>query len=220
MSYDTLKRCTQQDNNLDYFMKKIETLHDLLIGHILIFGDDAGFAEAEMDKNDDAYYRRGFIRALFAMIEGSIFVIKQTTLVAGFSESKLSFAEVALLKEETFELDNKGDIRSQAKFLRIADNLRFTAKSASKVFNCELNLGIGTRDWDDFLELIKIRNRITHPKSSDDFEVSKDEAELARKVFYWFNDFIVASVENIAKKVETLKKQEREHHSFRSKKSG
>lgn len=201
-------------------MKKIETLHDLLIGHILIFGDDAGFAEAEMDKNDDAYYRRGFIRALFAMIEGSIFVIKQTTLVAGFSESKLSFAEVALLKEETFELDNKGDIRSQAKFLRIADNLRFTAKSASKVFNCELNLGIGTRDWDDFLELIKIRNRITHPKSSDDFEVSKDEAELARKVFYWFNDFIVASVENIAKKVETLKKQEREHHSFRSKKSG
>lgn len=187
-------------------MKKVETLQDLLIVHLLKFGDDAGFAESEMDKNDDDYYRRNFVRALFAMIEGSVFVIKQSTLIAGFSE-RLSFAEIALLKEETFDLDNKGNVRSQVKFLRIADNFKFAARMASRVFDCNLDLGVGTQEWDYFLELIRIRNRVTHPKGSSDFEISQDEAELARKVFYWFNDFVVALTECISGRIEVLNKQ-------------
>lgn len=188
-------------------MKKVETLQDMLIVHLLRFGDDAGFAESDMDKNDADYYRRNFVRALFAMIEGSIFVIKQGTLIAGFSEGSLSFAEIALLKEETFDLDNRGNVRSQVKFLRIADNFKFAAKMASKVFDCNLELGVGTREWDSFLELIRIRNRVTHPKGSSDFEISQDEAELARTVFYWFNDFIVALVECVSARIEALNKQ-------------
>jgi len=195
-------------------MNKTGTLNELLIEHIIVFGDDVGLAETEMDRNDTPYHRRNFVRALFAMIEGSIYVIKQTVLVAGFSEKKLSLAEIALLKEETFELDNKGNIRSQIKFLRVADNLRFTARSAARVFNCELDLGVGTQNWANFRELIKIRNRVTHPKNSDDYEISRDEAELARKVFYWFNDFIVASVENIVRRIRVLEEQQEEHRRF------
>ncbi|TKB62353.1 MAG: hypothetical protein E8D49_01195 [Nitrospira sp.] len=153
--------------------------------------DDLQRSEKELLANDDSYSRRNYIRALFAVIELSVFVLKRTLLIAALScPRKLTFAERALLHEETFDLTNTGEVRTQKKFLKLADNLRFTIQCVDKHFGLSLNFNPGDRNWKDFKETLKIRNRITHPKGHKDFDVSKEEAELAVRVGHWFEEFL------------------------------
>ena len=158
---------------------------------LFAISDDLERSEKELLANDNSYSRRNYIRALFAAIELSVFVLKQTFLVAASScPGKLTFAELALLREETFDLENTGKVRTQKKFLKIADNLRFTIRCVEKGFGLSLNFNPGDRNWDDFKKTMEIRNRITHPKGHKDFDVSRQEAELAVRVGHWFAEFL------------------------------
>jgi len=62
----------------------------------------------------------------------------------------------------------------------------------SKYFKTELDLDIGTINWDNFLAAQAIRNRITHPKITADFEVSDTDIDTCKKTCSWFNGLIVA----------------------------
>ncbi|HYX72555.1 MAG TPA: hypothetical protein VE732_07275 [Nitrososphaera sp.] len=180
---------------------KIRKLGDLT-KPIIEMLEDVGLAEEALDEKDTPYARRNYVRALFAMIEGTIFALKQTTLTGGLSAPKLlSVAELAILQEVSFDLTNKGDVKSQTKFFRMAENLRFTASIVSKVFQCNLELSVGTKDWDNFLKAIEIRNRITHPKSSTEFQVSDEEIKVARDVSLWFNQFTHNAVKGIQARI-------------------
>jgi hypothetical protein len=160
---------------------------------LFAISDDLERAEKELLANDDSYSRRNYIRALFAAIELAIYVLKRTLLVASSSgPGKLSFSELALLREETFDLKENGQVRTQKKFLRIADNLRFTTQCMAKGFGLSLKLNTADRSWDDFKKAVEIRNRITHPKGHQEFDVSKQEAELAIRVGHWFAAFVGA----------------------------
>jgi hypothetical protein len=50
------------------------TLEELFIEPLNILAEDVERAEKEMDANDDQYSRRNYIRALFAMIEGTLYL--------------------------------------------------------------------------------------------------------------------------------------------------
>lgn len=114
---------------------------------LFAISDDLERSEKELLSNDNSYSRRNYIRALFAAIELSVFVLKQTLLVAASScPGKLTFAELALLREETFDLENTGKVRTQKKFLKIADNLRFTIRCVEKGFGLSLNFNPGDRN--------------------------------------------------------------------------
>lgn len=159
---------------------------------ILALSDDVNRAEKEMVANDDSYSRRNHIRALFAMIEGTIYILKQTVLIAASSgPGPLSIAELALLQEKNFFLTEKGTPRVKDQFPKTKDNLLFTKSCLEKAFGYSLDLNATPNNWKDFKEAIAIRNRITHPKGLQDFEVSKEESELAIKVGRWFDAFVV-----------------------------
>jgi len=51
--------------------------------------EDAHWAEDALDKEDNQFTRRAYIRSLFAMIEGSILVLKQVVLHAPVQQSKV-----------------------------------------------------------------------------------------------------------------------------------
>jgi hypothetical protein len=61
---------------------KIESFADIT-GPILAFTEDVHRAEVTMEAARDAYSRRQYVRSLFAMIEGSIYVLKRVLLLVG-----------------------------------------------------------------------------------------------------------------------------------------
>ncbi len=156
--------------------------------------EDAHWAEQALDKEDNQFTRRAYIRSMFAMIEGSIWVLKQTVLNAPTVKGnikKLSVAEYALLSDKTFELKSNGEPKEQTKYLKLPENFRFTFNVLTKSFGTEFDLGIGTVAWDNFLAAQAIRNRTTHPKTVAEFEVSDSDIATCKEACSWFNELVV-----------------------------
>jgi hypothetical protein len=103
----------RDDHVLVIRIKKVQDL----INPILNLVEDASLAEKMLKENDTQYLRRCFIRALFAMIEGAIFTLKQAVFTYGMTveeltpiEKRLSISELVLLQEISIELGNNGKI--------------------------------------------------------------------------------------------------------------
>ena len=156
--------------------------------------EDANWAERTLEANDSQFTRRAYVRSVFAMIEGTLWVFKQAILKADSAPGSLgglTVADYALLTEKTFDLKSNGTPREHPKFLRLPDNLRFTFRVIQKYFGPGPDLGVGTVVWDGFLAAHSLRNRITHPKIQGDFQITDDEIRNCKKVTAWFYKLVL-----------------------------
>jgi hypothetical protein len=153
---------------------------------------DAGEAETFLEANDSQFARRSYVRTLFVYVEGAIWLLKQVCL-KGKSPGgvrRIKPAEYAILSDESYDLKNNGETVVQTKFLRLPENVRFCIKVFNRLFESEIDLGVGTTKWEGFLIALKIRHRITHPRNVSEFDISDNEIELCKGVLLWFNDMI------------------------------
>ncbi len=171
--------------------KTLQEILDLL--PILV--DDMKTAEELLDKNDQEYYRRTFVRTLFAMIEGSVHAMKIALFAIGQSSGALNVPELVVCKESSFNLNERGKIKERAKRFRISENLRFTVNVIEHLLGAKIDLGVGTQDWNSFKKAIKIRNSVTHPKDSADLIISNADLKCIRSVNLWFNGIVVAMMD-------------------------
>lgn len=144
--------------------------------------------------------RRAAIRALFAFIEGVVFAHKRVTLASErpYRPEALSAGDRAVLLEQSYDLDDQGRLSTRPLFLSIAKNVRFTFASFSRVFGSSFVLDTGGEGWQAFRKAVVIRNRIVHPKSAVEAEVSLEELETAWKAYGWFSRaFALASLDAI-----------------------
>ena len=180
---------------------RVKKLHDLT-NPIVQFAADAGQAENNVDAEDTQYNRRATVRALFAMIEGTIFFLKQTALATStVKKDVLTTGELILLQDQTAEINTKGESELRTKYIRLQDNLKFTSHILRKLYGITIELGIGTKDWKNFVEAIAIRNRITHPKSTEDFLINDTNLQTIREVSSWFCDLTAHAVMEIHREI-------------------
>ena len=152
---------------------------------------DAEHAERLLAQDDGQFYRRSYLRSTFAAIEGIVWLLKQTCYkVTGEAGAPLSVAEHAMLSEETYDLKRNGEVRTQPKFLRLPDNLKFTINTCNRFLGSTIDLEIETTPWHQFLNAIKIRNRIMHPKEASELQISDQEIADCQQVVGWFNEKI------------------------------
>lgn len=163
--------------------------------------DDARWAEAALVKEDSQYTRRAYIRSMFALIEGTIWVLKQSLLQALDEENTihLSPGEREMLSDTTYELKSNGQIKEQTKYLKLTDNLKFTYSMLAKYTPINMKLETSTVEWENFITAINIRNRITHPKTPDDISISDKEIQLCKHVTSWHNITITLTINNLFK---------------------
>lgn len=152
--------------------------------------DDALWAEKALEANDSQATRRAYVRSVFAVMEGTVWILKTTILsAAGRAENRhfLKRGEYELLSDKSYELKNNGQVREQTKYLRLHENVRFTYSIIERYTGTSLSLGVNTSDWNDFLRAIEVRNRVTHPKTAAEFSISDDEIQFCKGVTSWFN---------------------------------
>lgn len=192
---------------------KVTKLGDL-INPIRAMAQDVIDAEEILKVREDCHSRRSYVRALFAFVEGSVYFIKQTAFTAAIrSQIPLSLGFHALLREETYSLDDKGGIIIQTdRFPPAANNLRFAVKCVNEIFGSSISID-SSRHWGDFKMAIKIRNRITHPKDLVEFEVSADETTLCQRVF---NDWFFGLVSDLVTAINDKVTGRQHNHQNRS----
>ena len=138
----------------------------------------------EFHAEDNQFWRRTFVRSTFALIEGNTFRMKQYAL----TQSHLfTGAEVALLKEESYELNEKGIAYEQPKYVNISRNIRFAFQSFAHSFHSNYTLKVDDKGWDCFKKALKVRDRLTHPKGLNDLNITDQEINDAMVALSWYS---------------------------------
>jgi len=145
--------------------------------------------EEENDKGeaDIQFWRRLAVRVGLSIIESICFRMKITILSHNeLFGGKLSPRIQTPLREERYELDEKGEIMSRNAYYEPKRNLRFVFTEFAKVFNSDFRLKVDDKGWASYREALKIRNRITHPKYLSDLNCSEEEYQTVNEAYNWF----------------------------------
>jgi hypothetical protein len=148
---------------------------------------DVERCQVKVHKGTAQFERRMYVRAVFAAIEGEIFLLKQAALLYdGIFNTPFTPAEKMFLLEETFDLNDKGEpIKFKAK-ISLKKNIRFAFRAFAHATGTDIKLKVDDAGWLSFQEAIKIRDRLVHPKKGDELFVSDAETETIVNCWGWF----------------------------------
>lgn len=156
-----------------------------------ILNGDLDTALAHAIKQDDQYARRTLYRTYFAFVEGLAFQLRQVTLASLAETGVLTTAELALLREERFQLDSKGLPEPRENFQSFLPNLLFSIRCYVKNHGAEFVPDTGHAGWEAMQRAVRIRDRLTHPRSLDGLVVSDDDKETLIKASDWWKATLV-----------------------------
>jgi len=153
---------------------------------------DVEYCYDKIEEEDSQFWRRTYIRAVFAFAESFIFRMKQSAVdIHNLRGNLFAEAELAFLKEEDireYSLNRKGEVEIQAKkrFIAFENNFKFAFKVYARAFNSSYTLDLGDGGWDAFRDALEVRHRLTHPKFINQLNISDEELQRIEKGMSWF----------------------------------
>lgn len=165
---------------------EIKTLRDVtddFVHTTKMLQGDAIKSMARFNKQPNAAFnRRVLIKTIFSWIEGQTYQMKRVALHRhAHLHIDFSRAEIALLREDKYFLDDKGDAHETPNnFQRFIQNYQFALKAFAKAHAASFTFD--RSKLPDLRKLEDVRNRLTHPKKSKDLDVSDEEIKLAEVV--------------------------------------
>lgn len=143
--------------------------------------------------------RRIVIRSIFSLIEGRCYRMKLIALLIGrLREREFSKLEIAMINEETYYLNDRGEPKTRSYYPTIKSNLKFAFKIFARVLESDFELDI--KGVKEFQEAIDIRHRITHPKGPKHLNVSQDDFNKVTRSYDWFLSNMIKLFEEISRK--------------------
>jgi hypothetical protein len=157
--------------------------------------DSASASEQLRSTPDSQIARRGYVRSTFGMVEGITNYLKTLALRAGERNRALfTAAETALLREESYAINAKGEAYVQPRFIKIEDNLVFALRMYLRGTPTSLELERDGPGWKAFKDAIAIRNRVTHPRSLEDLLLTDPEVDSIRRADRWFHFTVISNL--------------------------
>jgi len=141
------------------------------------------------------FWDRMHVRALFAMVEGVTYRMRQM-LIAGARANRLrvSQEELYVLEEKRYEADGQGRLREADNFMRFLSGFRFTLNVFCRCYGLEneLQRAIGDNGFRDFQAAVEIRDRLTHPKQAAELMVRDPEQRTIESAKGWYLTLMTA----------------------------
>jgi hypothetical protein len=157
---------------------------------------DVRAAEERMRENDTQMHRRDLVRAAFAAIEGLHWRLKQNVLRQG--KPKLSPFEYAAMIEQSYSVDERGNVSTFPRFLPLPPAIRLVVNAMQR-YRPEYKVDFNHAGWSNLKEAIEIRNRLVHPKRLEDLTVSEEEINKTLSGLMWFLALVVEILREINK---------------------
>ncbi len=147
--------------------------------------------QAQPAPNRIMFWRRTLIRIFAAHVEGLTYLLKQTILVLSpVTNVDFTVGEKAFLQEVSFEMDEKGQVTEKFLLTKFIRNFRFACACFCKVNHTNFALKYDDNGFKCFQEMVRIRDRLTHPKALSDLTVSDQEEQTVRRARSWFESQI------------------------------
>lgn len=168
----------------------LERLHEITT----LLGSDIRRCGVELNRLEtegapiDQFWARALIRSFFALLEAMTYELK--LLVRHAAREKLvtlSEGEQSLLSDEAFDLDETGRVVTRPRFLAVERNFRFIYLLAARIVDGPA-LSVSEARFEKFKRAVRVRNRITHPKSPDSVALSPEEVAELRVAVLWYTE--------------------------------
>jgi hypothetical protein len=162
---------------------------------------DVEKAHALLKNDDSQFYRRGYVRALFAYLEGFTYWIRQNAItidkiILKKGES-IDWDRHTLLGEEIPSIADNGKIQKRKQKASFKGRFAFSVRAYAEIVGCTEDIfGPG---WERLLEAVKLRDRLTHPTQSADIIVSDENIRACIDGYHWFASLIVNKFKESAK---------------------
>ena len=166
-------------------MMKYDEEHDRLFAVLI---SDLHACRDQLESRPTQCHRRSLARAIFALVDGQLFMLKQHVLkFSKYDGWTLDEEDEELLSEQR-KPQNNGKIAPR--FLPTIRNLEYAIDSYSLLSWAKYKLDKTTRGWEAFIRAMAIRNRITHPKNWRSLDITDSELEHLYSATEWFLDTI------------------------------
>lgn len=167
-------------------------VEEFIAVHTVLEGDyTLSYVNYGLDQTGDnaQFWIRNSIRSLFAHVEGIVYGLKRLSYTKHVAtNSILSVEEIAALQELGYEVKENGDVEERKQGIRTINNVRFTFKIVSKVFAIGWLPDFSSDGWENFRKALKIRHRITHPKSKADLTITSEEINIVNAAQGWWRN--------------------------------
>jgi hypothetical protein len=159
---------------------------------------ETDLVEDALKASDSVEWRRIFVRTVFATLESICSaamdviywrcfaqVIKNRKPGVWDIKDEKEHFRLTMLRNRSYEVKENGEIQEVKGKLNTQRRLLFALKSLA--FSHGTTIAPTTKDgWSSLKAAIKVRDRITHPKSHEDLNVTAAEVNQARKALSWF----------------------------------
>lgn len=142
------------------------------------------------------FIKRTYTHSFFALVEGVTAQLKQVALEANEKAHIFEAYEIELLTEQSGFLASNGVAKQVRAKLQLMPNIIFSLNYAAKALslNFEVNKNSG---YESMLKAIKIRDRITHPKSKASLIINNHDMNVLGNANAWFRDETVRLLNQI-----------------------
>ena len=164
-------------------MQNRETDRPTLFKLINVLARDSDECESVVATTGSSLSKRNFVRALFAWIEAISYLMRQHVLRELRKEelTEESIPKLLAASERAYRVDERGDVVEVPLMTKTSNNLLFSLRSFAEIVAFPLTVGKGGRNWQAYTRALKIRDRVTHPKSPDDLELTEADLEAVRE---------------------------------------
>jgi hypothetical protein len=146
--------------------------------------------------------RRMIVRSVFAFIEAIAYSMKN--IAANKTIGKpVPASDKFIASEIVYDLSEKGEAIARPMKLRLAPNVRYTFSLFKRCYETSTDLDVAGEGWQSFLRSIKVRDRITHPKSTDDISISDKELINVIETLNWFKSSFQTAITEGLQVLET-----------------
>ena len=141
----------------------------------------------------NAVSRRIAIRSMFSSIEillseisaKLVSMVRPPADVAPHEEKHRYFLELCALSEISYEIRQNGKLVIKPPRIPFKNRVLFVLELIDRTVGGQTRLK-EIDGWKEFHDAIKIRNRVTHPKTKDDLSVSQEDYDTVIKGLQWF----------------------------------
>lgn len=161
-------------------IKSFEEIH----GIIDTLSADAVYFNNQLNQApNNQHLRRAYIRSAFALIEGTSFYWRCMI------NDSLRFNPDLFSESEELQLNEKGKKKEDEevdKYYGTEEMIKFSLKMLAKFADEKIDLG--REGWEKLKSSLKVRDRITHPRSNSNLEISDEEIKNVREALKWYFD--------------------------------
>ncbi len=159
---------------------------------------DVEKSKKSLSDSSSGFADRVYVKTVFSLVEGVTFRVRQYMISAADAGIyTIDHPSLNFLSETTYKINSQGKIKEKEEYLSFLPGFKFTFKTfaACLEMNEFAERAFSDNGFNQFKLSVDVRNRLTHPRRTQEMMVSRSECEMVQTAEQWFHSLALPLIE-------------------------